>query len=665
MSARRILSWCLVFAAYVVTLFFSPLAHAAVGFQPVNPEELKMTSEPMAPGAPAVILYREVDRNDAGIFNQAGRFEEDYYRIKILTAEGRKYAEIEIPILESYIGVTGLHARTIRPDGSITEFNGQTFDKTVFKKKGYVKYKAKTFTLPDVQVGSILEYYYTISFEGWLIWDSHWILSQDLFQKDAKFSLRPFQEEGSHVNLRWSLHLPPGIPEPAQGPDSVVKMEVHNLPAFRTEDFMPPEDELKARVDFIYSYDAIDPDLNHFWKTAGKKRNSELENFISKHGALEDVVSQTIAPSDTPEVKLQKLYARVQQLRNTSYEVEKTDEQKKREKQKDLANAEEVLNRGYGTQDQLNWLFVGLARAIGLDAHGVAVSDRSEFFFDPQLMDASRLNQSAVLVKLDGKDLYFDPGSPFAPFGMLKWEETGVQGRLLDKDGGSWIQTTVPDSALSQTRRKAEFKLTDSGDLEGNVTVTFTGLESVRRRDDQRNEDEVARKKSIEDELKNSIPAASEVHLTNTPDWKNANTPLVAAFTVRVPGWVARGGNLALCPLGLFGAGERHIFDSTERTQPIYFDYPAQQVDDISIELPAGWKVTSLPKPINQDYRVVAYSIGAEDGKTRLELRRVLNINIISMDTTYYGAIRSFFQGVRIGDAQQAVLQPGTAVSSN
>jgi hypothetical protein len=43
-----------------------PSAHAGVGFQPVSPEELRMTSEPQAPGAPAIILYRQVDRDDFG-----------------------------------------------------------------------------------------------------------------------------------------------------------------------------------------------------------------------------------------------------------------------------------------------------------------------------------------------------------------------------------------------------------------------------------------------------------------------------------------------------------------------------------------------------------------------------------------------------------------------
>lgn len=38
-------------------------AWAGIGFQPANPDELKMISEPLAPGAPAIILYHQVDRD--------------------------------------------------------------------------------------------------------------------------------------------------------------------------------------------------------------------------------------------------------------------------------------------------------------------------------------------------------------------------------------------------------------------------------------------------------------------------------------------------------------------------------------------------------------------------------------------------------------------------
>ncbi|HKT23443.1 MAG TPA: hypothetical protein VJR04_02500, partial [Terriglobales bacterium] len=99
---------------------------AADGIPPVTAEELKMTSEPLAPGAPAIILYRQVDRDDRG--NTA--HENDFVRIKILTEEGRKYADVEIPFdRSSGNNVVGIKARTIRPDGSVVDYGGKVYDK--------------------------------------------------------------------------------------------------------------------------------------------------------------------------------------------------------------------------------------------------------------------------------------------------------------------------------------------------------------------------------------------------------------------------------------------------------------------------------------------------------------------------------------------------------
>src|SRR5690242_12096389 len=93
---RRHLWFSLALILVLFLLIISPNALAAVGFQPISPDELKMTSEPLAPGAPAVILYRQVDRDD----NSLTGHEDNYYRIKILTEEGRKYADIEIPFMK-------------------------------------------------------------------------------------------------------------------------------------------------------------------------------------------------------------------------------------------------------------------------------------------------------------------------------------------------------------------------------------------------------------------------------------------------------------------------------------------------------------------------------------------------------------------------------------
>jgi hypothetical protein len=116
-----------LFLVLAAAELFPSTASAGIGFQPVSPDELKMTSEPLAPGAPAIILYRQVDRDDNGRTSH----EDDYIRIKILTEEGRKYANVEIPSYEGGTEVPKVRGRTIRPDGSIAEFDGKVLEQEV------------------------------------------------------------------------------------------------------------------------------------------------------------------------------------------------------------------------------------------------------------------------------------------------------------------------------------------------------------------------------------------------------------------------------------------------------------------------------------------------------------------------------------------------------
>ena len=89
MSFRRIL---LFLVTVVACLLYFPFQETQAGDEwlPIDPADLKMTSEPKAPGAPAIYLYRQVDRKDLGRANT----EYNYVRIKILTEEGRETANI-------------------------------------------------------------------------------------------------------------------------------------------------------------------------------------------------------------------------------------------------------------------------------------------------------------------------------------------------------------------------------------------------------------------------------------------------------------------------------------------------------------------------------------------------------------------------------------------
>src|SRR5207245_2297562 len=117
-------------------------------------EELAMKSLPSAPGAPAAVLeWIRYDDHPAASTSV-------YVRIKVFAEEGRQYADVEVPYPSAYPAygyVAGIEGRTTHADGTIVPFDGKVYDKLLLKKGG-TSWRAKTFTLADVQPGSILEY---------------------------------------------------------------------------------------------------------------------------------------------------------------------------------------------------------------------------------------------------------------------------------------------------------------------------------------------------------------------------------------------------------------------------------------------------------------------------------------------------------------------------
>ena len=141
----------LVFACAVIWLRPTP---AGDEWQPISQEDLALKDNPASPGAHAMILYRE------DVINAKAAWDDEYMRIKIFTPEGVKdLADVSIPFNPSQGRIQLVRARTIQPDGKIENFDGKVFEKTIVKASG-LKILAKTFSLPDVKPGCIIEYKY-------------------------------------------------------------------------------------------------------------------------------------------------------------------------------------------------------------------------------------------------------------------------------------------------------------------------------------------------------------------------------------------------------------------------------------------------------------------------------------------------------------------------
>ncbi len=290
--------------------------------------------------------------------------------------------------------------------------------------------------MPDVTVGSIIEFRYNIDYTDAYFFNSRWILSEELFTRQAQFSLKPYARNGWRVEWRYPAGLPKGTEPAKEDPKLVVRMTANNIPAFPTEEFMPPANELKFRVMFIYYEELPEADVDKYWKKFGKKEDGKIESFVDRRKAMESAVAEIVAPGDSPEVKLQKIYARTQKIRNLSYEHQKSAEEQKRENVRVANNVEEIWKDGYGNGKGITWLFLGLTRAAGFQAYPCLVSGRSEYFFRKERKDSKELDAHVVQVQLNGQDLYFDPGAALTPYGLLPWTETGVTGLRLDKEGG-------------------------------------------------------------------------------------------------------------------------------------------------------------------------------------------------------------------------------------
>jgi hypothetical protein len=281
---------------------------------------------------------------------------------------------------------------------------------------------------------------------------------------------------------------------------------------------------------------------------------------------------------------------------------------------------------------------------------------REEHFFNPKFMNPSLLNANVVLVKLDGTDVYLDPGTPFTPFGLLPWNETGIQGLHIGPDGGTWIRMPDPSSTNARLERTAALQLDQTGTLSGTLTVTYSGLEAASQRLSEHYEDETQRRTYLEQQVEYAVPSGINITLTNHPDWDGVDSPLVAEFEFQVGGWAAPAGRRLLLPVGLFGSGEQHIFEHASRVHPLYFTAPYERVDDVTIKLPPEWQVDAVPALQDADQKVLRYHLEADKGEGSVRLRRELALNLMYLDPKYYNAVRNFFQSVRAGDEEQVLL---------
>jgi transglutaminase-like putative cysteine protease len=644
-------------AILLISVPFRALAWS--DFPPLNPQELKIDSLPGQPGASAFVLYHEEIDDDKAHYHQT------YYRIKVLTEAGRERANVELPYNNRSTNITDIHGRTIHADGAIIPFEGKPFEKVVFNTKE-LKYKVKAFTMPDVQVGSIIEYRYTLRYDDDKLLSPRWTLSSDLYQKDVYYSFTPYDREVmlSHGRIgrgySWTW-LTPHNEQPVQWPNGRIDIKIKDVPAFDEDEYLPPGDTLKYFVHFYYS---TARNVSQYWQEEGKYWSKEVDHFASKSDTISAELGKIVAPTDTLEQKVRKIYAYVSKLENTTYLPVRTAEERLATGLKENKEASDVLRNKSGSRDDITRLFIAMVRQAGVPAQAHIVTARDTSYFMPQLMDFDQLDNEVAVVQIDGKDVYLDPGTRFCPYGVLYWKYSAAKGlRQVEGKGAQISDTEISTYKENQTQRRLDVKISSEGVAEGALTVVYFGQESISHRLAALKTDAAGRTKDLEDEVKDWLPSNSEVSVAVQPDW-DSDKPFAVKFKVSVP-MLSSAGKRVLMPAHLLAFNQHDVLPHAERKYPVYFNYPYTYVDEIHINLPESLKVENLPAPTQVKLNYALYASQYQQSGRQLMSERQLLMGGNVFPVEMYKELKGFFQQVHTADQQQILLKAESSATGN
>jgi hypothetical protein len=206
--------------------------------------------------------------------------------------------------------------------------------------------------------------------------------------------------------------------------------------------------------------------------------------------------------------------------------------------------------------------------------------------------------------------------------------------------------------------------MNDHGQVEGTLAVGFFGQEALSRRIEGFRTDNVGRTKILEDEVASWLPVNAQVTLTKTPQWDAAEPPLIAEFKISSP-MLMSGGKRVLLPTNIFQFGRPPMFAHPDHTQPIYFEYPSREIDDIHIKLPDNLQVESLPADQHLKLAYAVYQASRKQEKNEIDITRDLAIGAFVFKAAEYKNLKGFYDKVKEGDDEQILLKQVASVAHN
>jgi len=690
---------------------------AALGqFQAPSPEELSMTSDPKAPGAAAVYLYREETEDDPHHFRTV------YARVKILTEAGKDLATVHVTYNRNFVfyatgdnssrmanglannwsnpdinhagedarvdtnayaghtGVSAVEGRTIHADGTIVPLTGSPAD-LLKVKAGNSQFNELTFNMPSVEVGSIIEYRYQVRYDRFQS-APEWQIQQPYFVHRARYVFTPAEQFlparnlaggggsmdtsailGAHgevmTDVRSSNILPPGNAVKQDGVGNYF-VELNDIPAIPHEAFAPPMGGQIYQVNFFYTFT---PDAKDFWQKEMALWLKDVSVYTAATPLIKSTAAEITSGAATPLEKAKKLYTLVERFENLDYSHNSppfvaTDYVPR-------GSVEGVLERKAGNSEEITLLYLALARAAGLDVRPERITSRSRRTFSSQLQDTGQLDTVLIGLTVEGKEVNLDPGQKMAPFQTLHWSHAGAGGIAMAANGKVEIVVTpLQVNTDNTTIRVGKLAVTSQGAVSGTLKVALIGQEALFLRQMALRNGADAANQQVQQMITHEVPDGIEAHVERIANLDDPDKQLVIA--IPVSGSVAdHAGNHLVLPRVFFETKESDPFPSDpNRSLPVDVHYPSQEQEQITYEFPSGYTLEGTPHDASWKWEDnAAYSLRSKADSNSITTGRMLARGFTLLDAADYGKLRDFYDKVSLTDRQQVVLTAAQASS--
>lgn len=666
----------IILTAIMILCFLNISVAQKYKFGKVSKEELLQKEHPTDSNADAAILYREMKTEfqyteDSGWFMVTDYFE----RVKIYNKEGFEWANTTIDTYkdEGEDKLLGLKAYTYYLDenGKIKEV--KLGSDGIFEEET-TKFLTQTkITMPDVREGSVIEYKYSIKSpfifnidefrfqetipvekvnilfttpeyfvykthqRGWVPYN---IASETrertlIFRQNERMDTRTF---GKGIQQRETREV--------KFKEIIYSVDLENVPALKKEVLVGNLNNYTTALQFEMNYIDVpgSPIKNYAtsWEDVSKSiyKIDEFGAELERKNYFEKDLAEVLSGATKAEEKIGRIFSFVINKMNwNGYNGFFANE-----------GVKNAYKKGTGNVADINLMLVAMLRHANLDANPVLLSTKKHGI--PLFPTRNGFNYVIAAVEMPQGVLLLDATNKDAEIGVLKSNILNWQGRLVKKDGTSgWVSL----SSLVPAVRSAMVNVEISPEMAvlGTAKNRFTGNYAFQYRTEYKNLNAEAQLKQIEKNANQAEFSNMQFENLNTP-----GEPVSLNYDFESLDAVENvAGKLYFSPM-VYLATKETPFKSETRQYPIDYGYPIKDRYIISIDLPEGYKVESMPENamfnLGENTGSYRYLISQAGNKLQLSVELAINQSLIGAEE--YVNLKKFYELLIAKENEKVVL---------